>query len=138
MIVHSRLPNDEHLDYIPTQAVAEYLLHHHEFRRSGKSKKIEGIIYRSAQYPGGKNIALLGDAAQVKKPETDNKKKPKSSDFKNIFSEPVASFMGERIQPENPGLQIVDQSLQTRRVCGARYDSAAQEDYRFEPDELDF
>ena len=131
-------PSDEHLDYIPTQAVAEYFLHHHEFKQNGKSAKIEGIIYRSAQYPGGRNIVLLGDAAQVKKPATTDKKKPKRSDFGDAFPESIASFMGERAQPENPGLQVVDQSLRTHRITGARYDSAAQDDYMVELDELGF
>ena len=45
--------------------------------------------------------------------------------------------MGERIQPKNPGLQIVDGSLQTRRVNGARYDSVVQ-GYLFEPGERDY
>jgi hypothetical protein len=35
-------PNDEHLDYIPTQAVAEYLHHHHKLKRGGQGARIEG------------------------------------------------------------------------------------------------
>ena len=61
------LPNDEHLQYIPTQIVAEYLAHEYEFSLKGnKSVQIEAIIYTSAQNPEGKNIVLIGDASQVK------------------------------------------------------------------------
>lgn len=64
-------PDDEHLDYIPTQAVAEFLVRHHTFKFGGRPRNIEAIIYRSAQNPGGKNIAILGDAAVVGTGETD-------------------------------------------------------------------
>ena len=132
------LPSDEHLDYIPTQAVAEYLLHHHRLKRRDRSVRIEGIVYRSAQYRGGMNIVLLGDAAQVKTSDTNNKRKPKSGGFSEVFSEPVATFMSERSLPNNPGLQVVDKSLQIRRVTSAQYDSSAQRRYSFEPGDLDF
>ena len=58
-------PDDEHLDYIPTQAVGEYLLRHHRFHLNGVERRIEAIVFRSAQHPAGKNIVLLGDAAVV-------------------------------------------------------------------------
>jgi hypothetical protein len=59
------LPLAEHLDYVPTQAVAEYLAQHHAFSFAGQDRTIEAIIYASAQHPGGKNIALLGAASVV-------------------------------------------------------------------------
>jgi len=132
------LPSDEHLDYIPTQAVAEYLLHHHEFKIGGKPAKIEAIIYRSAQLPGGKNIVLMGEAAQVDKSVTSDKKRPKSTAFSYDFPESIASFMGERMELGNPALRVVEQSLETRRVSGARYVSAAQEDYMLDLEGPDF
>ncbi len=58
-------PGDEHLDYLPTQAVAEYLNKHHRFTFAGQQRIIDAIIYRSAQHPEGKNIALMGEAAVV-------------------------------------------------------------------------
>ncbi len=58
-------PGDEHLDYLPTQAVAEYLNKHHRFSFAGEERTIDAIIYRSAQHPEGKNIVLLGEAALV-------------------------------------------------------------------------
>lgn len=59
------LPVAEHLDYVPTQAVAEYLAQHHTFSFAGQERTIDAIIYASAQRPGGKNIALLGAASVV-------------------------------------------------------------------------
>lgn len=57
-------PGEEHLDYIPTQAVAEYLAYHHEVKVDGEVRKIDAIIYASAQNNGeGKNIAILGPAS---------------------------------------------------------------------------
>lgn len=58
-------PGDEHLDYLPTQAVAEYLNKHHRFTFAGRERTIDAVIYRSAQHPEGKNIVLLGEAAVV-------------------------------------------------------------------------
>lgn len=58
-------PGDEHLDYLPTQAVAEFLNKHHHFTFAGKERTIDAIIYRSAQHSEGKNIVLLGEAAVV-------------------------------------------------------------------------
>ncbi len=60
------LPGDEHLDYIPTQVVAEYLVHLHRFKHNDQERTVEGIIFRSAQYSEGKNIVLFGDATKVK------------------------------------------------------------------------
>lgn len=59
------LPNDEHLDYVPTQVVSEYLRHLHKFKRGDGDKTIDAIIYRSAQNGVGKNIAIFGDAGSV-------------------------------------------------------------------------
>ena len=52
--------------YLPTQAVAEYLNKHHRFTFAGQDRIIDGVIYRSAQHPEGKNIVLLGEAAVVR------------------------------------------------------------------------
>jgi hypothetical protein len=59
------LPDDEHLDYVPTQVVSEYLVHLHKLKIDDDERSIEAIIYRSAQNGNGKNIAIFGDAATV-------------------------------------------------------------------------
>lgn len=52
-------PHKEPLDYMPTQAFAEYLAHHYE-------PKIDAVIYSSTQTNGkGKNIVFLNRAAKV-------------------------------------------------------------------------
>lgn len=58
-------PEDQYLDYLPTQAVAEYLLNHHTVEIKKHKRRIDAIIYRSAQRPKGKNIAIFGAAGVV-------------------------------------------------------------------------
>jgi hypothetical protein len=59
------LPGAEHLEYLPTQAVAEFLNKRFVFTFAGAERTIDAIIFRSAQNPAGKNIVVLGDAAVV-------------------------------------------------------------------------
>ena len=59
------LPDDEHLDYVPTQVVSEYMTRVHKIKRGDEEMKIDSIIYRSAQNENGKNIAIFGGAAVV-------------------------------------------------------------------------
>jgi hypothetical protein len=114
------LPTDEHLDYIPTQVVAEYLLHHHEFSFAGKSGKIEAIIYRSAQNPKGKNIAILGNAARVGVLDEDKRKvEVKETEPSTPQDRWLASFGGS----EKFRIAAKPQTIETRRVTGATYAS---------------
>ena len=57
-------PLDEHIDYVPTQIIAEYFIHTFSSSelQSGEMM-IEGIKYKSAQTRNGINIALFGNAA---------------------------------------------------------------------------
>ena len=64
------LPDDVHMDYVPTQAVAEFLSNR-EFEFAGSTRTVDAIIYGSAQHPGGRNIVLLGSAAVVGQPEAE-------------------------------------------------------------------
>lgn len=91
------LPSDEHLDYIPTQVVAEYLVHLHKFKYMGKERTIDGIIYKSAQYAQGVNIAIFGEAAEVFEPPSDD----------GGFS---------RYKRSNPALEAVPNSVSVKRV----------------------
>jgi hypothetical protein len=73
------LPNDEHLDYIPTQVVAEYLVYEHLVKVAGEERHIDGLIFRSAQNPEGKNIVLFGSAGLVvQEPSKDDRFRLKS------------------------------------------------------------
>jgi hypothetical protein len=80
--------DDEHLDYIPTQAVAEYLAYHHEVRVEGEARKIDAIIYASAQNNGeGKNIAIFGAASVAGEIDKNGKrvKKKTEGDLFDLF-----------------------------------------------------
>lgn len=77
-------PGNEYLDYIPTQAVAEYLVNHHAVRIDGETRQIDAIIYSSAQRLGGRNIAILGAAGVVGQAVDEKPRRPKS-DRGDIF-----------------------------------------------------
>lgn len=114
------LPNDEALDYVPTQIVSEFL--HAEFpvKIDGKRCQIEGIVYRSAQTPNGRNIVLFGDAAMV---EQGAPLKPKESPEENLddwwddFDD-----MLRKAQPE-PALAVCDGTTFELEVTGVSYTS---------------
>lgn len=111
-------PSDEHLDYIPTQAVAEYFVHHHSFKRDGRPARIEAIIFQSAQSPPDKNIVLLGDAARVRGPNPSrNQRSPFDRDslsdaFMNVF---------EQSNSHNPALSLCVDQVEVFRVASARF-----------------
>jgi hypothetical protein len=69
-------PGDEHLEYLPTQAVAEFLNKRFQIPFAGELRGIDAVIFRSAQRPGGKNIVILGDAAIVGDPIVEQAAEP--------------------------------------------------------------
>ncbi|MDP2496182.1 RES family NAD+ phosphorylase [Shimia thalassica] len=113
------LPGDEHLDYIPTQVVAEYLVHLHRFKHMGQEKTVEGIIFRSAQNREGKNIVLFGDAAKVKTHK----------------SKPIKRLPLRDQRP--PTLEVIENSLTTQVIAGVQvqatpvYSGVHEDDYDF-------
>lgn len=111
-------PSDEHLDYIPTQAVAEYFLNHHNFKRDGQPARIEGIVFQSAQLPPNKNIVLLGDAAQVRGPSPSKSMRSRSDP--DSFSDAFMSVF-EQIHSYNPGLSLSADPVEVLRVTSARF-----------------
>jgi hypothetical protein len=123
-------PEDEHIDYIPTQAVAEFFAHHHTFNRSGVPSRIEAVIYKSAQYPQGRNIVLLADAAIVISEEPTPAKKDKFAGLTEFLPDTMATFLNDKKPPTQAGLRLDKTSLQTLVVQGAHYD--ATEFYSFE------
>lgn len=50
------MPDDENFEYLPTQAISDFL---------GSVLEFDGIIYPSAQYKGGLNIVLFHEASRV-------------------------------------------------------------------------
>lgn len=53
------MPDDEAVDYLATQAIADFLATENE-------PLLDGIIFRSAQVQDGRNVVLFHKAAQVK------------------------------------------------------------------------
>lgn len=112
-------PSDEHIDYIPTQAVAEYFLHNGSIKIGSEHIQIEAIIYKSAQYPSGNNIVLLGDAANVEvnpSAKAEHKTKKSHQDLDLYFE-----FSINRTENINPGLRSVAGTDSTVRVSGAEF-----------------
>ncbi|MDY0744772.1 RES family NAD+ phosphorylase [Paucibacter sp. R3-3] len=58
MMTRPVMPDDEALDYLATQAVADFLATENE-------PPLDGIIYRSVQTRGGRNVVLFHKAARV-------------------------------------------------------------------------
>jgi RES domain len=52
------MPDDEAIDYLPTQAIADFLATENE-------PVLDGIIFQSAQIKGGRNVVLFHKAARV-------------------------------------------------------------------------
>lgn len=94
------LPDDEHLDYVPTQVVSEYLTHLHKFKRGDKEMTIDAIIYRSAQNGNGNNIAIFGGAAAV---------------------EGTRSSSHYFLPTEKPAIRVVERSLVSHQVSGVTH-----------------
>ena len=113
-------PDDTHLDYIPTQAVAEYLVHKHKFKRKGNNVSIEGIIFKSAQNPGEKNIVLFGGASKAEL--TDEEKQEDTKRNVGLISEKwVNPWFDKSPKESSPTLKIDAQSLATKKVESAKY-----------------
>lgn len=138
MIAQPISRKDEYLDYIPTQAVAEYLLNHHKFKRDGKTVRIEAIIFQSAQNPTGKNIALLGEAAFVRQDKADLKRSHKIEGSDSGILDPFESFRLPRNEGSNPALVVDQTGFRTHRVKGAKYDAPTFDDFDFNGDDMDF
>lgn len=115
-IAQPSLPNDEHLDYVPTQVVSEYLTHLHELPGAYEGRTIDGIIYRSAQNSEGKNIAIFGDAGMV-----------------------VGSkHEGVRWPRHGHGLSVVDGSAHSLLVVGVSHETSEAHTPLAEDDDLPF
>lgn len=122
-------PGDEHLDYLPTQAVAEYLGRYYKFKFAGEERTIDAIIFGSAQHPGGKNIVILGSAAvvgqTVEGPPTHIKEDTIAFSRSRLSKSPHRDLPRVRIVP-------VDGSFQKNLVTGAQFDV----EQHYDPEDL--
>lgn len=112
------LPDDVHLDYVPTQAVAEYLSTR-EFEFARAKRTIDAIIYGSAQHPGGRNIALLGSASAVGS-VVEPAIRPKPSADSDLWS--------DWLSPEPPPrarIVPIPESFRVHRVEGVTFSAPA-------------
>lgn len=109
------LPNDEHIDYIPTQVVAEYLIHLY----GDSQTTIEGIIFHSAQRDKGKNLVLFGDATSVEYAAP-----VKNSNEPTFSSPPTLRVMPETLKTEK---------IETIRLCSINIDQASPSFEQFIP-----
>ena len=139
------LPKDEPIDYIPTQAVAEYLSNMFE-------PTLDGVIFSSVQTNGnGKNIVLFNPTSMIEdstKDENQSKAEPRKrgyfwedsfvvSDLEDVVQpredeEPLIFLDGrmeDQKQPfkqssnQEPILRLVPDSIELRKVTAVKYDT---------------
>ncbi len=102
------LPGDEHLEYVPAQVVAEFLTTHPMKWGAGQVTS-DAIIFNSAQSSGGRNIAIMGDAAGAIVVGADA---PATSDHDALDGEfDLMEFATSARPPPNPGLEVRTGSL---------------------------
>jgi len=117
------LPDDVTLDYIPTQAVAEFISNELD-TYIGKAKlNVDAIIFSSAQRPTGRNIAIFGDAAVVEHTEsagepTTPERSTDSTDF----------WTSWRLEQPSAGLAVVPGSVLVHNVTGVSFSHESMED----------
>lgn len=111
------LPNDVLLDYIPSQAVAEFIHRVLPVRIGGEKGQIEAIIFNSAQSPEGKNIVLFGDAALVREAKSGDT----STSFVKSESETFQSWDEWEWEEANPALSVSDDKVVKCCVDGVSF-----------------
>jgi RES domain len=111
------LPDDVTLDYIPSQAVSEFIHSVLEVRLEGEKCSIDAIIFRSAQRPEGRNIVLFGDAALVaaSKPLSD------PSTFEPSETDGLETWAHWTFENPKPALSVIDGTVTARRVEGVTF-----------------
>lgn len=91
------LPEDEHLDYVPTQIVSEYLTNLHKLKINGLERTIDAIIYSSAQNESGRNIAIFGEAGLVDNPNSARESMLHTRPGLKVVPETVAAITVRRV-----------------------------------------
>lgn len=119
------LPDDTTLDYIPTQAVSEFIHSRLKVKLNGETKGVDGIIFASAQHRNGLNIVLFGDAALLEQ----SRKEGRSTSYE-IADDDLDTWTDWKPRIENPALRLVERSIVSRRVTSVEF----QDDYHSEFD----
>ena len=94
------IPGDELLEYIPTQALVEYLASHFE-------PKIDGLIYSSTQTNGaGRNIVIFNHAAHIKQVIHNDGDNKGSRRFEVMWSPSHSNYSIYETEDDEKGIQI--------------------------------
>lgn len=117
-------PGEEHLQYLPTQAVAEFLNRRFKVSFAGERRAIDAVIFRSAQRPEGRNIVILGDAAIVETKAAkscerhDELNRPTEPDDFNIwFEHELESVRAHK----KPGLAVKPETVRWTRIDSVEF-----------------
>ena len=113
------LPNDEHLQYVPAQVVAEYLTHT-PMKWHGDEISIDAIIFASAQSRGGKNIAIVGDASGIV-PEYVASKELSGRDQTKDFDFQIFDYAMAPQHISDPALTIAKGAIEKFEIESAKY-----------------
>ena len=81
--------------------------------------RIEAVIFKSAQFPVGRNIAVLGDAAKVMLPKRSQNKSASTIEPVTLSDD----FLDFPVEEKIAGLRLIEGSVKTYRVAGAAYDA---------------
>lgn len=112
------LPDDETLQYVATQVVSEFIHADLDVKIRGSSRRIEGIIYRSAQNPGGRNIVLFGSASETEhKRSTEKKPDETVSEFFDDWD------FGPVSNTPSPALRVLDKEVTQVRVTAVAFET---------------
>lgn len=125
------LPHDTNIDYVPSQAVSEYIHSQLKVPRGKNKVGIDGIIFASAQRPNtGLNIVLFGDAAQVEQvPGSD-----RPSSYEATNDDWTENWTEWKPKPSQPALRLVANSVITRRISSVEFDDDYYSEWDFEED----
>lgn len=127
------LPNDVTLDYIPSQAVSEFIHSYLKVKLDQEICGIDGVIFSSAQHPKGQNIVLFGDASLVRGSATENE----PQNFEMIGTESDDLWEDWKWEEPTPALAVADEGVKVIRIEGVEFTHAKIMTGRFAPDEDD-
>lgn len=90
------MPDDEALDYLATQAVADFLA-------TENDPVLDGIIYRSVQVKGGRNVVLFRKSARVAALDLPNGTEIQARSYSHTEDGPEIDYwVSEMIPPQGP------------------------------------
>lgn len=126
------LPDDVVIDYIPTQAVSEFITTRMKVPKGKRKVGIDGIIFASAQRPkGGRNIVLLGDATLIDGAQS--MESPKSYEREGL--DWTENFTEWKAKEALPTLKLVGKSAVVRKVTGVDFEDRDHSEYDWDDEQ---